>query len=168
MLGGIIPTLQHPAGNPRSCKVLQAVPTTSPRIPAVRDHDEMSPQTRLIHRVVIRRDPTDSDGSRQALAVLEFAERATRLGAIILDVRRPHNRVRTVEITALMSILQLVEMMFDEVQHELAADHSHEGAVASELHGPSSALTEWIDHTERAVRAAALPRFASLLAENGI
>jgi hypothetical protein len=128
----------------------------------------ISPHSRLIHRVLVGRDAADADGAQQALNALAVAERATRHGGIILEVHRPQSQVRTIEITTLISVVQLVELMFDEVQHELATNHGLREVDESATDSASAVLASWIDHTETSVRAAALPRFALLLIENGV
>lgn len=136
---------------------------SAPRIPTA-----ISPHSRLIHRELIVRDANDTNGALQALNALAAAERATRHGGIILEIHRPQNRVRTIEVTTLISVVQLVELMFDEVQNELATHHSVAERGDPAPASSSARLADWIDHTETEVRAAALPRFALLLMENGI
>ena len=146
--------------------------TDAPRTDAPESAD-LEPGSHVMYRFRVHRAPADLSGSAQVAEAFEAAARITRYGGLVLELQRPSSDPEQgIHVAAILTVAQAIEMVFDEVQEEIAAVPPPalltSASGASRGYPAEDALGSWIHDQEEAARRVGVPRLASLLSSAGV
>ena len=129
--------------------------------------DTLEPSSHIHFRARVDRAPEDHDGSGHAAAVLELAMRIIGYGGLLTELkRRPSDAEHAVHITAIMTIAQTVEMLFDEAQEAVAGVILASDRIPAQ--SPHDTLSRWMVAEEEDVRQLGVPMLAAVLKQAGV
>lgn len=129
--------------------------------------DTIEPTSHIQFRARVARAPQDHDGSAQAGEVLELAMRIIGYGGLLTELRRrPSDAEQAVHITAIMTVAQTVEMLFDQARETAAKEPGASDRIP--LPGSHDLLTRWMAVEEEDVRQLGVPMLAAVLEQAGV
>lgn len=130
--------------------------------------DDIEPNTHILFRASVGRGDADQGGSVQAGEALELAMRITSYGGLLTELRRrPSDLDQAVHITAIMTIAQTVEMLFDQAQEAVGSRVISGEAPPQQSTYPLDPLTRWMGAEDEEVRMVGVPMLAAVLREAG-
>jgi hypothetical protein len=122
----------------------------------------------------VHRATTDPAGSAQAAEAFEAAARITRYGGLVFELRRPPGDPKQgIHVAAILTVAQAVEMLFDEVQEEVAETVPPPALLTSPSDGSrgypaEDELGSWVHDQDEVARRRGVPKLASLLFHAGV
>jgi hypothetical protein len=134
---------------------------------------ELQPSSHILCRVAIPREDTDPEGVGQLVQAFEFTARITGHGGLVTDVVRLTRDPRdSVSVSAILTVSQAVEMLFEESRGEIGgvsppftlfADSARPGLGE----GGSDPVEDWLSHKDEEARRIGVGRLAELLTRAG-
>lgn len=123
---------------------------------------DIEPNSHILFRAQVSRDATDLDGMVQARECLDLAMRVASYGGLITEVRRrPSDPDQALHLTALMTVAQVVEMLFDHAQEEVGGRVLDSGGGAAE--SAPNPISTWLGAEQEDVRSVGVPMLARVL-----
>lgn len=128
---------------------------------------DIEPNSHILFRAQVRRDATDLDGTVQACECLDLAMRVTSYGGLLTEARRrPSDPDQALHLTALMTVAQVVEMLFDHAQEEVGVRVLDSGGGAAE--GVTNPISTWLGAEQEDVRSVGVAMLTRVLQLSGI
>lgn len=137
------------------------------------DATDLEPQSHIVYHQRAAGASTDPVGSGAAEAVAS-ATRIMRHGGLIIEWgRRPSDPEQAFHIMAILTVAQLVGMLFEQAQEEVGGASPPAALFTcptATVRGEAGvdAVTAWVCDKDEEARRLGVPRLASLLARVGI
>lgn len=133
---------------------------------------ELRPSSHLLCRVSIPREDTDYDGLSQLVQAFDFTARITGYGGLVADVvKLPHDPRHSVSISAILTVSQAVEMLFEESRGEIGGVSPpvsvYADSTRADLGTGSDPVEDWLCHKDEEARRLGVERLAELLSRAG-